>query len=75
MKYLLLEVIGTRPYRNHHVGDHFITKVDEALERGIARGNVRVITEVQRRLGEFGFPKDWPRSAADAQLTSKGGKQ
>ncbi len=75
MTYLLLEVVGTRRYRDHDVGDHFITKLDDALQRGIDRGNLRVVTEVQRRLGEFGFPKDWPRSAADVTLVSRGGKQ
>jgi len=67
--HILVEVIGRRPYRNHHVGDHFIVKVDDSINRGIERGNLRVICEMQQRLRDFGFPRDWPRSAADATLT------
>lgn len=69
MTYLLVQVIGRRAYRNHHVGDHIVVKEDDSIRRGIARGNLRVITEVQRRLRDFGFPRDWPPTRADAAHT------
>ena len=69
MKYLLLEVTGRREYRGHKPGDRFVTNVDPALERGIARGNVRVIAEVDASLADrdYGLPDDWPPSAANTQ--------
>lgn len=86
MNYLLLEVIGQREYRGHKPGERFVTRIDPALERGINRGNVRVIGEVDPgvREGDFGLPDDWPRPAADAANTeapkgasfvSEGGKK
>jgi hypothetical protein len=71
VKYLLLEVQGQREYRGHKPGNRFVTKLDPALERGIARGNVVVIAEVEPSIAErdFGFPDDWPPSAADAAHT------
>jgi len=86
VKYLYLEVIGRREYRGHRPGTRFVTNVDPALERGIARGNVRVIAEVDAgvKAGTYGLPPDWPRSAADAANTeapkgasfvSEGGKK
>jgi len=86
VKYLLLEVQGQRQYRGHHPGAQFVTKFDPALERGIARGNVVVIAEVEPSLAErdFGLPEDWPPPAADAAHTeapegassiSKGGEK
>lgn len=76
MKYLLFEVCGTREYRGHRPGDQFVTKLDPALERGIARGNVVVIAEVEPKLseGQYGLPEDWPaESPADATVTERGG--
>jgi hypothetical protein len=71
VKYLLLEVQGQREYRGHHPGDRFVTKLDAALERGIARGNVIVIAEVEPELqeGRYRLPDDWPQPAADAATT------
>jgi hypothetical protein len=75
VKYLLLEVQGQREYRGHKPGDQFVTKLDPALERGIARGNVVVIAEVEPKLseGQYGLPEDWPASSADATVTERGG--
>jgi hypothetical protein len=86
MKYLLLEVVGQRQYRGHHPGERFVTKLDPALERAIARPNVVVIAEVEPELteGRYGLPPDWPQRAADAanteapqgaSLISEGGKK
>jgi hypothetical protein len=86
VKYLLLEVQGQREYRGHRPGDQFVTKLDPALERGIARGNVTVVAEVDPKLseGRYGLPDDWPQRAADAanteapqgaSLISEGGKK
>jgi hypothetical protein len=76
VKYLLLEVQGQREYRGHKPGDQFVTKLDPALERGIARGNVIVIAQVDPELseGHYGLPEDWPTSSsADATVTERGG--
>jgi hypothetical protein len=76
VKYLLLEVRGQREYRGHKPGDQFVTKLDPALERGIARGNVIVIAQVEPELseGQYGLPPDWPASlSADATVTERGG--
>ena len=76
MKFLLLEVIGTREYRGHKPGEQFVTRIDPALERGIARGNVVVIAEVEQKLreGEYALPDDWPApDPADATVTERGG--
>jgi hypothetical protein len=76
MKYLLLEVQGQREYRGHKPGERFVTRLDPALERGIARGNVLVLAEVEPKLseGQYGLPKDWPApSPADATVTERGG--
>lgn len=78
MKYLLLEVQGQREYRGHRPGDRFVTKLDPALERGIGRGNVIVIAQVEPKLaeGQYGLPEDWPAvSSADATVTKRGGKK
>jgi hypothetical protein len=77
VKYLLLEVQGQREYRGHRPGERFVTKLDPALERGIGRGNVTVIAEVEPKLseGQYGLPEDWPAAAsADATVTERGGK-
>jgi hypothetical protein len=73
MRYLLLEVMGQREYRGHKPGEQFVTRLDPALERGIARGNVRVLAEVEQALGKHALPKDWPPLAADERLTSERG--
>jgi hypothetical protein len=76
VKYLLLEVQGQREYRGHKPGEQFVTRLDPALERGIARGNVVVIAEVEAQLseGQYGLPEDWPTlSSADATVTERGG--
>jgi hypothetical protein len=79
VKYLLLEVQGQREYRGHKPGDQFVTKLDPALERGITRGNVVVIAEVEPKLveGQYGLPEDWltELQSADAIVTEKGGKK
>jgi hypothetical protein len=78
VKYLLLEVRGQREYRGHRPGDQFVTKLDPALERGIDRGNVVVIAEVEPKLseGQYGLPEDWPASlSADATVTEGGGNK
>jgi hypothetical protein len=76
VKYLLLEVQGQREYRGHKPGDQFVTKLDPALERGIVRGNVIVIAEVEPQLseGKYALPESWPApSPADATVTERGG--
>jgi hypothetical protein len=76
VKYLLLEVQGQREYRGHRPGEQFVTRLDPALERGIARGNVIVVAEVEAKLseGQYGLPEDWPTGAsADATVTERGG--
>ena len=75
MRYLLLEVTGTREYRGHKVGDRFVTNLDPALRRGIDRGNVRVLAEIDPglKVGDYGLPEDWPLLAADDQVTERGG--
>lgn len=62
MNYLLLEVIGHRQYRGHQPGERFVTRMDPALQRGIERGNVRVLAEVEPKIqeGQYGLPEDWP---------------
>jgi hypothetical protein len=75
VKYLLLEVQGQREYRGHRPGEQFVTRLDPALERGIVRGNVIVIAEVEAKLaeGQYGLPEDWPTLSADATVTERGG--
>jgi hypothetical protein len=78
VKYLLLEVQGQREYRGHKPGERFVTRLDPALERGIVRGNVVVLAEVEQKLseGQYGLPEDWPASSsADITLTERGGNK
>jgi hypothetical protein len=76
VNYLLLEVQGQREYRGHRPGEQFVTRLDPALERGIARGNVIIIAQVEPKLseGHYGLPLDWPAPlSADATVTERGG--
>jgi hypothetical protein len=78
VKHLLLEVQGQREYRGHRPGERFVTKLDPALERGIVRGNVTVIAEVEVDLseGRYGLPEDWSAAAsADGTVTERGGNK
>lgn len=69
----MLEVIGRREYRGHKPGDQFVTKLDPALQRGIDRGNVRVLAEVEPSIEhrDHGLPRDWPPREANASAATE----
>jgi hypothetical protein len=86
MTHGLFLVLGTRQYRGHRPGERFEARLDPALERGIARGNVQLLEMIDPsiREGESRLPEDWPPRAADAanteapkgaSLVSEGGKK
>jgi hypothetical protein len=61
-------VTGKRKYRWHEPGTTFEARLDpDAERRAIERGSIRVLEEVEVRVGSFELPEDWPQAAADAQ--------
>lgn len=62
------KVMGRREYRGHRPGSRFEARMDAALRRAIARGDIQLVAHVEPILepGSFTLPHDWPPQAADA---------
>lgn len=70
MKHKRYLVTGKRQYRWHEPGTVFEAQLDpDAERRAIERGSIKVLEEVEVKVGTFDLPNDWPHNAANAQPT------